>query len=67
LLKQGACLKMTDMKIDGNALINIGVPEGKTVGEMLGRLFDGVLEGKIENTKNALREAAAKMIEGEHE
>ncbi len=58
LLEEGVCLKIGDLEVNGLDLINIGIPAGKAVGDMLERLFDDVLEDKTENTRDRLLEAA---------
>ncbi len=62
LLEQGICLKITDLKVNGMDLINIGIPPGKAVGAMLERLFDEVIDEKIENNKSDLLEAVKEFI-----
>lgn len=62
LMEQGLCLKVTDLKISGTDLIDIGIAPGKGVGMMLERLFDAVAEDKLENTREALLAAAKEAI-----
>lgn len=62
LLEQGVCLKITDLKVSGNDLIDIGIAPGKGVGIMLERLFDAVADDKLENTREALLAAAKDFI-----
>jgi tRNA nucleotidyltransferase (CCA-adding enzyme) len=58
LLEEGVCLSVKDLEINGNDLINIGFPAGREVGSILERLFDAVVDERIENTREALLRAA---------
>ena len=61
LLDGGAVYKLSDLKINGKALGELGV-KGKRIGEILSSLLDSVIEGKIENTEEELLSAAKKML-----
>lgn len=54
LHSEGAALKISDLKISGDELISLGIPEGRKVGETLQRLLDEVTDGTLENEKEAL-------------
>ena len=45
------CFKVTDLKISGNDLKELGVPEGKEIGRILKALFVMVEEETLENDK----------------
>lgn len=62
LLEEGVCLSVQDLAVKGTDLMNIGFPAGKIVGDMLDRLFAEVTDEKVENTKDALLEAAKGYI-----
>ena len=53
ILSSDACLKISDLKIRGNDLIELGL-SGKAIGEWLNKLLDMVIEEKIENQKDIL-------------
>lgn len=55
-------LKITDLKIDGNDLKNMGVQPGPLMGNILNRLLDMVIEDPLLNTKEKLLEEAKKMV-----
>ncbi len=54
ILKKAPPLKITDLKINGDDLIKLGIPEGKKIREMLTFLLDAVLSNRVENTKEEL-------------
>ena len=62
LIKDGICLTLKDLAVKGTDLMNIGLPAGKIVGDMLERLFTDVTDEKVENAKDALLEAAKGYI-----
>lgn len=51
---RGDCIRMKDMKVTGNDLMEAGVKPGKTVGETLARLFLAVLEEPQKNSREEL-------------
>lgn len=56
------CIKITDLKINGFDLINLGCKEGKKVGEILNVLLEAVLGGELENSADALLQAAEELV-----
>lgn len=54
ILNRGECFSLKDLAVNGNDLINIGVPAGKKVGKALDFLLDSVINGEIENQKQPL-------------
>lgn len=48
------CFSLKDMKISGDDIIALGVPPSKRVGEILNALLSEVIDGELENTKEAL-------------
>lgn len=54
LLREDACFSLRDLAINGNDLLQAGVAPGKPVGAALAGLLDAVIDGKAENTKQAL-------------
>lgn len=58
LKAQEPCLSLGDLAIDGNTLLALGVPSGPEMGKLLRELLDRVSRGELENTREALSEAA---------
>ena len=61
LKESGAVFKIKDLKIDGNDIIESGVPKGPVVGEILSELFERYIDGKCSNTKASLINEARKI------
>lgn len=59
IIAENACLRITDLAIDGHDLMALGY-QGKEIGQELERLLNMVLEEVLENTADALRSAAKK-------
>lgn len=55
LEKETPCLKISDLKIDGNDLIKLGF-SGKEIGQNLEFLLDKVIKNEVENEKEKLIE-----------
>jgi len=62
ILERGDAYETGMLAVDGNDLINAGVPAGRQVGEVLGRLLDRVIEDPGMNRKELLTEQAAVLI-----
>lgn len=54
ILESGQCYSVRQLAVNGRDLIAAGVAPGPQVGEMLNRLLELVIEGKIENDKETL-------------
>ncbi len=48
-----ACLKISDLKVNGNDLISLGY-QGKEIGEALEKLLDKVIRNEVQNSKEDL-------------
>lgn len=48
------CIQIKDLKINGNDLIKLGVPQGKKIGMILSEIFEMVLEEPEKNSKEYL-------------
>lgn len=59
IVAENACLRITDLAIDGHDLMALGY-QGKEIGQELDRLLNMVLEEVLENTPDALLSAAKK-------
>ena len=53
LEKEKPCLKISDLKVDGNDLLLLGF-NGKEIGETLEKLLDKVIKNEIKNSKEDL-------------
>ena len=62
IISQGNCLKIKDLEINGKDLIEMGVPQGKGIGEILNAIFDEVVDNPQLNTREYLLNRAKDMI-----
>lgn len=62
LIEQGACLGLSDLKVNGNMLIQAGVQQGPALGTMLNYLLDLVLSGDAENDQDMLMNLATQRL-----
>ena len=53
-IQQQDCFTLKDLAINGNDLIALGIPTGKTIGHILNYLLEMVIDGSIENDKSKL-------------
>ena len=60
---EDACLSLRTLAVDGADLMELGVPEGKRIGEILHTLLDDVIEERLPNKKEALLQAAKERIQ----
>ena len=63
LLEENACLKVKDLAVGGNDLMELGFAPGPVLGQTLDSLLEMVLDGKLSNEKAALLAAAEKIKE----
>lgn len=61
ICKEKQALSLKDLKINGNDLMQEGIPGGKRLGEILKELFNCVLEDPSMNEKEKLLEVAKKL------
>lgn len=54
IIKQSECFQLKDLAINGNDLIEIGIPEEKLIGQILNLCLSYVIDGTVNNTKNDL-------------
>jgi len=64
IIANGECFKLCDLAVNGNDLIELGIPASKKIGEILNELLLCVIDGKLENNKTDLIEQSKKMIRG---
>ncbi len=58
ILRDGDCISLKTLAISGKDLTEDGLPPGPVTGEILKTLLDAVIDGKLENEKSALLDAA---------
>lgn len=54
IMARGDCLSLKDLAVDGKDLIELGIPTGRQMGEILSRLLELVVEEPEKNTKEYL-------------
>lgn len=64
ILARNECLNISDLEADGNDLLNIGA-KGPQIGAVLDDLLCMVIDGDIENNKEALINEAKKLLNNE--
>ena len=65
LLESSSALTLKDLAVNGRDLMELGFVPSPALGQALETLLDEVLEGKLENTKEALLERAARARAGQ--
>ena len=58
VIEEEQCFSISDLAINGHNIMDLGVPEGKRVGEIIKKLLDAVIAEDIENEHTALVEYA---------
>lgn len=61
VLEEKQCFTLKELAINGNDLIEIGIPNGRKIGEILNWILEQVMEEQLENTKEILINAAKNM------
>ncbi|MEG2357168.1 MAG: polynucleotide adenylyltransferase, partial [Clostridia bacterium] len=62
VIAQGQCFQLQDLKMNGEDIIALGVPQGKQVGMILHALFEKVLSGELPNDPDTLLAAAKALM-----
>lgn len=57
ILENDECYNLKQLAINGNDLIEMGIPQGQLLGLLLDIILDKVIKGEIENDKEALFDA----------
>ncbi|MDR2590929.1 MAG: CCA tRNA nucleotidyltransferase [Oscillospiraceae bacterium] len=61
IVEQNQCYSLNTLAINGKDLMDIGVPKGEEIGEILNQLLDLVINEKIKNDKQQLLKEAKKL------
>lgn len=61
VLEEKQCFSLRDLAVNGKDLIEIGIHDGRKIGEMLNLLLEQVMENQLENRKDVLINAVKKM------
>ncbi len=62
LREADACLALKDLAVKGDDLMALGIPKGKEIGRILNLLLEQVLDGDLENEKEALLKVAKQLL-----
>lgn len=62
ILREKQCLSLKELAIDGKELMDMGIPQGKKLGEILQQLLEAVLEQPELNQRNTLLSMAKKLL-----
>lgn len=62
IIERGECFSKHNLAINGNDLIKLGMRQGREIGMILDELLDMVIDGRLENKKQALEEYAEHII-----
>ena len=54
IIEEKSCFSLASLDIDGDDLINLGIPRGKKIGAILNNLLELVMNEKLENEKKIL-------------
>ena len=61
IISNGECFSLGTLAVRGSDLIDAGISEGRSVGAVLDRLLDSVIEGRCENKRRELLSLAAEF------
>ena len=56
------CFSMKHLAVNGKDMMELGIPQGREIGQILNLLLDQVVEGTLPNEKAALLQAAREII-----
>lgn len=62
VLEAEQCFALKDLQINGRDIMNLGIEQGKRVGEILNSLLDEVISGALENEHNALMQRVVELL-----
>lgn len=56
------CISLKHLAVNGKDVMKLGVPQGPRVGEILNKVFEAVLEGSLENTKECIEKYILQLV-----
>ena len=59
---ENACLQLKDLAVNGKDLLDLGLPAGPQLGQVLNRLLEQVVEETLPNEKSALLQTAQALF-----
>ena len=62
IIEEEEVFSLKDLAIGGKELMELGVPEGPKISEILNALLESVIDGDVENKKPALLASAKSLI-----
>ncbi|HWT73699.1 MAG TPA: HD domain-containing protein [Mobilitalea sp.] len=62
VIADNSCFSLRDLSVNGDDLIQLGIPKGKKIGNMLNHLLDLVIQEEIPNTKDILLDKAKHLF-----
>lgn len=65
VLEEDNCFTTKDLDLNGNDLIEAGVPKGKKIGILLNMLLNAVIEENVQNSKKDLIQLAMRILHSE--
>ncbi len=65
IIEKGECFSLSDLAINGQDLIGLGMKRGKEIGEILAFLLEKVIRKEVSNEKEALIRLAVERLRGE--
>lgn len=67
IVNENSALSLKDLKVNGNDLMNLGIPKGKMIGQILQELFETVTESPSMNDREKLLEVAKHIYKTKYE
>jgi len=63
LINEGACVRISDLAVDGNDIMALGTVKKEEIGKILKFLLDAVIDGKVNNFRDLLLNYVGKWHE----
>ena len=65
VISEDQCFSLKNLKVSGYDLIELGIPQGKAIGNILDILLTRVIDGELENNRDILLDAARGLAKQE--
>lgn len=62
IIEDNMCFSIKDLEVNGNDLMDMGIPKGKIIGEILNKLLEMVIDEKICNNNKILKTEALNLF-----